>query len=180
MGRDRYATPVSCALHFGQRGGSDHLWQLGAFVRAVQPRVVVQIHRPPALCVVSFCELMQATFASLAAPVDPHWIGRIGRDAMRHAVVRNSADREQLAPERFLDLDYRELVQDPINIVRRIYRHAGFELDELTAARMQQWLGEGETQPRRGHRAAPADFGLSAAQLEEDFACYRQFAPRRG
>lgn len=153
-----------------------HLWQLGAFVRAVQPRVVVQIHRPAALCVVSFCELMQATFESLSAPVDPHWIGRTGREAMRRALARNAADREGLAPGCFLDVDYRELVQDPINVVRRVYRQAEFSLDEAIAARMQQWLREGETQPRRGHRAAPADFGLSAAELEEDFRCYRQFA----
>ncbi|MEM9387484.1 MAG: sulfotransferase [Pseudomonadota bacterium] len=157
-----------------------HLWQLGALVKAVQPRVVVQIHRPAALCVVSFCELLQATFESLGAPVDPRWIGGIAREAMCRAVQRNGADRARLAPRLFYDVDYRELVQEPIETVRRLYAHAGFTLDDPTAMRMHRWLREGETQARRGRRAQPADFGLQADALEEEFSCYRQFAPASG
>jgi len=77
-------------------------------------------------------------------------------------------------PGLFIDVDYRELIADPIGVVRRLYAQLGLTFTTELGERMKSWLNDQRRRERRAHRYALADFGLSRAMIEERFATYAQ------
>jgi hypothetical protein len=99
----------------------------------------------------------------------------LGHSALQRAEVlfeRMLAAREQMAPERVIDVQYRDVVENPIEVVHRIYAHFGRSLSHEAEARMARWLAE---HPRHGHgvhRYTLAEFGLEREQVEQAFGDY--------
>jgi hypothetical protein len=149
-----------------------HLWHLAALAQALPKATFVQIHRSPAACTVSFCELLQANFAAVAASPDPAWIGEQARWLMRTALARCVAQRAQLPAARFVDVAYDALTRDPIGTVREIYAGAGLALGAEAEARMRGWLEAGVSRASGGRRPSLGDYGVEAAVVERDFAAF--------
>jgi LPS sulfotransferase NodH len=80
--------------------------------------------------------------------------------------------REQ-HPQRFMDLDYRELVEDPMAAVARIHAFVDEPLGRLSRKRMLEWAEENARDRRPIHRYTLEQFGLSEAGLARDFQRYR-------
>ena len=78
------------------------------------------------------------------------------------------------APAQFLDVRFEDTVRHPLDVVRRLYAFIGWELTADVLGRMRAWLVEDEKSHTASHEYAPEGFGLSEAQLERDFARYRQ------
>jgi hypothetical protein len=82
------------------------------------------------------------------------------------------AQRDNLEPNRVLDLPYLEIRRDPIAAVRRVYQHFDWTLAGEAEDRMRALLA---AQPRDQvgfHRYDPAQFGLATDEMSEYFADY--------
>ena len=82
------------------------------------------------------------------------------------------AAREQMAPERVIDVQYHDVVENPIGVARRIYAHFGRSLSHEAEVRMTRWLAE---HPRHGHgvhRYTLEEFGLEREQVEQACGAY--------
>ena len=82
-------------------------------------------------------------------------------------------DYREAHPEPFLDLDYAELVADPMAAAGRIYDFAGEELDAEAEACMREWAEENVRDRRPVHHYTLERFGYTEAGLARDFARYR-------
>ena len=73
----------------------------------------------------------------------------------------------------FIDVTYRELVSDPLAVVRRIYERLDIRLSEVAAERMQR-LASARSQYKKGRhdRTAMADLGLDCAAENPRFEEY--------
>jgi hypothetical protein len=150
-----------------------HLWAVDAICEVFPDAVIVQQHREPAKCVASYCSLTAYAYAPIMTKVDRAQIGQLALRYLRDALARNVAARRRLPPARFVDIDYAQLMDDPMACAERVYAAAGRDLTPAARAAMQQYLaGQKRAHRVRHHEYTLADYGLSHAAVEDAFAAY--------
>lgn len=166
-----------------QRGGAPlvlkdpcHLWHLDALLQVFPDARVIQLHRPPEQVVGSFASLCQALHEGGATPRTSAEIGRYAVDLLAQGLQRIDAVRATLAPERILDVDYRELVGDPLATLQRIYTSLGLQFQARDEA--ATWLAENQGLSGR-HRYELHEFGLDASVVQRRFTEGRCVPARR-
>jgi hypothetical protein len=86
---------------------------------------------------------------------------------------RAVAVRDKVPAGVVVDVAYSELVADPASAVHRLYRDMDRRLERHVEAAIAQWAA-GHPQHRHGpHRYGLAEFGLTAGEVDEAFAGYR-------
>ena len=88
------------------------------------------------------------------------------------AIVERAADVRYAAPDRFLDVHYGDLVDDPIATVHRIYDHFGYRRNERMDTAMRDWLTRDPGKKRTSHRYDLEQFGLDRETMERLFKGY--------
>lgn len=150
-----------------------HLWHLDALLDTFPDAVVIQLHRDPAEAVSSLCSLCHSLQTMDSGHSDPAATGAYCVEMVDRglpAMLRLRAERPQA---RFVDVEYRRLIRDPLAELERISEAAGRPLDERGALAVSHWLEKSPHRPG-GHRYRPEDFGLKAAALRERYADYIQ------
>ena len=147
-----------------------HLDALDALMTVFPDALVVQTHRDPVTCVGSAC--------SLAATSTRGWsdvfVGeRLGRDVLtalsREAEVFAEA-RSRYDSAQFVDVEYADLVADPVGTVHGVYDAFGLPWDDTVAGAVTEEhrrSREGPRAPR--HTYDLADHGLTESQVRSAF-----------
>src|SRR3546814_7026311 len=92
---------------------------------------------------------------------------------MQRALTHATRVREQ-SPAQFLDVQFRDTVKRPMDVVHDIYRWLKLDLPADAERAMRDWLAADEKAHQSGGHVYTAEqFGLSDAQLRRDFADYR-------
>jgi hypothetical protein len=99
-------------------------------------------------------------------------IGQGNRRRWVPALERFTALRERIGDDRFIDIDYRDLLKDPVTVARETLARIGVTLDEEGETAIRSWLTENARDQRTSHEYSAAQFGLSESELEQDFANY--------
>jgi hypothetical protein len=134
---------------------------------------VVQTHRDPAKVLPSFSSLMRMFRVLYAQHVDSRALGRESTEMWVRIIERFLAARDSRgANDGVLDIQYRDLVANPMAVVARIYEHFGFELTPQAEGLMRQWLANHPQNKHGRHRYTPEEFGLEAHELRRRFAGY--------
>jgi hypothetical protein len=74
--------------------------------------------------------------------------------------------------ERFLDVNYRELVADPLGLIRRLYTHFDLPFSDEAARRMRRHLANYPKDKHGAHAYSLAAFGLDHGELAHRFKGY--------
>jgi Sulfotransferase family len=151
-----------------------HLFFLDVLLTVFPDVCVVHTHRDPSTAMASLCSLMATArrFYShrvvdqrLGAPCLATWGTAL--DRMLH--VRAAAD-----PARFYDLQYEDLLADPLDAVHRIYAYFGYTAAPGMDTGMRQWLATHPQHQHGVHQYALSHFGLDRATIEQRCAAYIQ------
>ncbi|MFQ3167827.1 MAG: hypothetical protein ACI8QI_000360 [Limisphaerales bacterium] len=147
-----------------------HLPGLGGLLSVFPDARIVQTHRGaesvlPSIC--SLCEITQSAASDTVdkAAIGAHWHQRLLEIERRSTEVRAAAD-----PEQFLDVQYADLVGDPIGTVRLIYEHHGLDYSTEFENGMNQWLADNRQHKHGAHRYSLEEYGLDAKTVRADFA----------
>lgn len=135
---------------------------------------IVQTHRDPLATLPSIASMYASLWRLASDEVDEHEIGRHCLERYSRALARCLESRERLPGERFLDVDYRDLVADPMTQVRRIHEFLGRELDDAAEDAMRVELARHARDLREAHDYSLARFGLREDEIAEAFAGYRK------
>ena len=155
----------------------DHAYGLDALFSVFPDARVIQTHRNPADVLKSCVQLIEVLHGTFARARDRREHGmresRVLADSMER-LIRFRECRPDLE-ERFLDLNYRELVADPMAAIERIYQHAEMPLTPAAARAMRQLVGLRSRYPTRRRGASLSDFGIDARAEATRFKhyCYR-------
>jgi hypothetical protein len=151
-----------------------HLEQLPALLEVFPGAKVIVTHRDPAKVVPSFCSMMAHARRLFSDDVDLEAVGRQIRAKQSKGVTDAMEARRTLPSDAFLDVHYADLMRDPMKEVRRIYDFLDYELRPEAVEAMNAFRGENPKDKRGVHRYGPEAFGLTRAQLDADFAAYRE------
>jgi LPS sulfotransferase NodH len=151
-----------------------HLGHLDALLGALPGCTVVICHRHPHQAVASYASLVHTLRRAYGEGVSPAAVGRQALDRAATATARALDVRAAAPGEAFVDVAYRELVTDPVSVVRRIYERRGRPLPADTEDRMRAWLGANPQHKHGSHRYDLAGFGLTGDEVDAAFARYTE------
>jgi len=153
--------------HPGYLGYLDDLLQVYPNAR------VLWLHRDPVEMLASCCNLCAVTRAIRTDSVDLKHIGLSVVNSTLWRIERGMRARERQAPDRFLDVRYRDLVRDPMAAAARIYEWLGFPLTAEVKENFGAYLhGNQRERSRYRHQYTLETFGLDAASLRPKFREY--------
>ena len=161
-----------------------HLGSLDALFREYPDAMVIQTHRDPVKVIASVSSLHFTVRGTSSDATDARAIGGEQTDlwaSMLARTVKARSDGPEREP-RVLDVLYRDLVADPIDVVRRIYAHIEEPFTADTDARMRRFLADNARDKHGTHRYDAASFGLDAKTTRARFSAYmdRFAVPREG
>ncbi|BDB45244.1 MULTISPECIES: sulfotransferase family protein [Mycobacterium] len=148
-----------------------HLFALDALMATYPDALVIQTHRPVETIMASMCSLAQHTAEGWSKAFTPEQIGTDSMDTWSRGLERFNTARANYDSAQFYDVDYQDLVADPLGTVADIYRHFGLTLTDEARKAMEASHSEsqqGERAPK--HKYSLADYGLTAEQVKERFA----------
>ena len=159
-----------------------HLASLDALLGEYPDALIVQTHRDPVKVLPSVSSLHYALRAATSDELDPRRIGREQTRLWSESLSRAVAVRDRLPQHagQFIDIQFQEIVRDPMGAVRRIYGHFDMPLSSEAERRMIAFIASNPRDKHGTHRYTPAMFGLDAAEISRQFEdYYRRFGVPR-
>jgi len=152
----------------------DHAYGLQALFSVFPDAQIVQTHRNPLEVLKSLIQLTEVLQRLFARPENCDEHGEREATALSAAMERFIAFRDA-RPElssRFVDVNYFELVADPLAVVRRIYRQFDMPLSETAVERMRQLTLQRSRYSGGRTALALADMGLDVSAQASRFTGY--------
>jgi hypothetical protein len=153
-----------------------HVFGLRALFDVYPDAGVVMTHRDPLEVVPSTASLHTTLRSTFCTEADPRRVGPEQAQRWAEGITRALAARDAgCAPaNRFVDVQYTDLVRDPLAVVRRVYRHFDLSLTDGVEGHMRRFLAENPQGKHGPHRYDLAQFGLDPEAERERFRAYRE------
>ncbi len=149
-----------------------HLWGIHGLLKHFPDACIVQTHRDPKKAIPSCSSLAVAARGAGARRVDPVEVGAQIKDQLTYGLNRTIEARSTLGPDRFFDVQFRQIVDDPMNVIRDIYRHFDLQLDDGAERAMQTEISANPQHAKGQHRYSSDRFGWSSSDLTNVFSDY--------
>ncbi|WP_059016667.1 sulfotransferase [Mycobacterium sp. M26] len=147
-----------------------HLFALDAVFAAYPDALILQCHRPAETIMASMCSLSAHTTAGWSNTFAGDVIGADALETWSRGLERFNAVRRDHDEAQFYDVDYFELIRNPVGTVENIYSHFGIEMTDAARAAIQATDEESKQGPRAPkHTYSLADYGLTEDQVKERF-----------
>jgi hypothetical protein len=154
-----------------------HLWSLPALLAEYPDACLVATHRDPLKVLSSVTSLTTTLRAMASDRIDPgdiahewsYWNAR----AFDAAVTARESGL--VTPERVVDVQFRELMADPIAAIRKIYDKFDLELTDVAAERMRRHLAANPDDKHGKHGHTFADTGLDVGIEREKVRRYQDY-----
>ena len=160
-----------------------HLMELEALISAYPDACFIQTHREPREFMGSWVSLIEQLRFRTTEPTPRPILGEEQLADMSTMLDRAVAFREARPDlqQRWCDVSYVDLVEDPWATVRGIYEHFGWPLEPAAVAAMEAWQ-QRQAERRRHevrHTYDLADYDLTPEAVDAAFSRYREFIAAR-
>ncbi len=149
-----------------------HLLFLDHLDRVFPDARYVMTHRDPAEVIVSVADLYAEVATMFSDHIDLEYLGRLNVEHWSVGMERTLAFRDGGAEDRFYDIDFRAMQQDPIGEVRGLYSWLGEPVSDEFEAGMQRWWHENAETRQASVHPDPATFGINLDEVRPLFADY--------
>jgi hypothetical protein len=85
--------------------------------------------------------------------------------------LRELAEVRDRRPDRIVDVDFKDQMSDPVGTAVRVLGDLGIPADRDA---LEAYMARNKEERHGSHSYTAEDFGLSEAQLEQDFAFYQE------
>ena len=145
-----------------------HLFAPEALHAALPDATIVMTHRDPAKSIPSVCSLNATARRGNDRAYDAAKLGREQQELWARGIDRLIAARGRCR-DRFVDVHFHELAEDPLAVLRPIGERAGSELTPTDERAARDWLS---ANPARPHRYEASEFGLSDEAIRDRYSEY--------
>ncbi len=145
---------------------------LDALTEVYPDAQLVMTHRDPVDVVGSACSLTKHVRMMFSDNVDMEYIGESMMDTFEEMIHRAEAYKKQHGEEAIYDLQYADLMQDPLGELRKIYHHFDEPWTAEAESAMKKCLAENPKGKHGKHEYTLEEFGLTREQVQERFRGY--------
>ena len=150
---------------------SHALW-LETLLQVYPDARLVWTHRDPFAATGSFCSLIAVSHQNFAGRVDAQFLGEdCSYQAVLHA-NRIMDTRDRVGEDRIIDVHYADLLREPIDTMRTLYKALGDEFTPEAEHGMRRWLADNPQDKFGRHEYKLTQFGLSVETLQPVFERY--------
>lgn len=146
--------------------GAAHLYFLDALLEEIPGALLVQTHRDTRQMIPSLSSMITCFRELSHARVDPKTIGPECLILVKNLMERGEQARHAHPDASIIDVQYDELIADPIGQVRKIHQRFDLGWDPVHEQRMKSWLATHPANRHGVHRYHIDQYGLNAF-LEE-------------
>jgi hypothetical protein len=125
-----------------------HLFALDALMATYPDALVIQTHRPVETIMASMCSLAQQTADGWSTTFSGAQIGADAMETWSRGLERFDTARAKYDSAQFYDVDYHDLIADPMGTVAEVYRHFGLALTDDARQAMADIHAESQTGAR--------------------------------
>ncbi len=151
-----------------------HALHLDALTATYPDARLVLMHRDPTVLCASVCSLISTLTGTFSDADHKRYIATHWTEMLARSVEAVEAFRAASPGAQIVDVQYADLVRDPLGTMRRVYGAFGEELDGAALAAMTRHV-ESHPRGRFGrHRYDLAAFGLNGGEIAERFRGYVQ------
>jgi hypothetical protein len=152
----------------------EHTHNLPTLLSEYPDARIVQMNRATSEVLPSLCSLtyyaQHLTIRNVTAEsIGRETIERIGRSARASRAESRAAARELAAPGQIYELEFTELMKDPVAATEGIYAHFGMEVPADMKPALAAWMGRNHGDKRPRHKYSLEMFGLTEADVEKAF-----------
>ena len=151
-----------------------HLGYVDVIDELMPQATFVQTHRDPIATIPSFSSFVHELWQGVSVDADPHEAARQWSSTLEEHLNHCLAVRARLPKEKFIDVDFRDTVSEPLSVVERIYRRIGMPMTEDARMRIEAYMNSHPREGRPKHEYTLEQFGFTEAELERRFRAYRE------
>jgi hypothetical protein len=137
---------------------------------------IVMTHRSPVSAVPSYASMVTAMTAQYSDAADPHAIGAYWNARFTESLSRFEDVRAR-RPDRVIDVPFAGTVAQPLATATSVLAALGLTPGPGDHEAFERYLEINRQERHGSHSYRAEDFGLSAEQLERDFAFYERAHP---
>jgi len=145
---------------------------LDALTEVYPDAQLVMTHRDPAEVVGSICSLIKHVRKVYSDDVDLKGIGGSFIDTFQVMIDRAIAYKEKHGWDSILDVQYADMMRDPLGTVRGIYEHFGEPYTPEARAAMEAYMADNQQGKHGKHSYSLEEYGLTRESVHERFRDY--------
>lgn len=149
-----------------------HLMGLDSLLKVYPDACIIHTHRDPQKVVPSACSLAEATRGIVAKQMDLHGLGAQVVEQLAPP-LEHAAELRNTYPDNFIDIQYTDIVSDPMNVVEKIYDRFGFTISDASRKAMLAEVHDSPQHQRGRHSYTLEKYGLTQEIIETRFSAYR-------
>jgi hypothetical protein len=149
-----------------------HMFALDALVEAYPNAKFLWSHRDPAKVMGSVCSLIRYVRSWSSDRDDAVELGREQVESWVEAVRRAMDFRNRVGDDRFADVSFADLQNDPVRTLHAGYEALGLTFSDATLQAVRRWSEDHPPGARGAHDYDLADYGLTPHGVRERFADY--------
>jgi hypothetical protein len=150
-----------------------HCEQLGPLMATFPDATVAFTHRDPVSVIQSAITMMAYSDRLRRNSIDPQWLLDYWSDRVHRLLSACVRDRDLVAPERSIDINFHQLNGNEMPVLERLYQCADVDLPPKVQQRFQRYL-DGNPRGKHGRIRYELErhFGTSAEELRGRFGFY--------
>lgn len=150
-----------------------HLMRLPALFAVYPDARIIMTHRDPVKTLPSSISTLIAG-RRVRSDDDPAALVAGSEFGLQFVLNATVAQRPSLPAAQIADLQYVDLMTDPVGAIENTYDALGLDFDAAMADRIRAYLAARPQDKHGKHRYSAADFGLETDQIRKDFAPYTE------
>jgi len=151
-----------------------HIWNMDALMAVYPDAQVIFTHRDITKALASHCSLSAKMASKLKRSLDVNELGEFWLEYTRIGLERAMESRKNIPESQLYDVRLRDLMANPMTVLRDIYAHFDLELNAEIAGLLEERIAEKPTSQEGEHEYAIEDFGLTDEQVRETLRAYNE------
>lgn len=151
-----------------------HMENLDEIMKVFPDAVIVQTHRDPVTATVSLSSLTCTGIRNYFDHPNPLVVGDYISSAVERLLNGINAYRQANPQQPVVDIQFRELMADPLTMVRRVYAVCGKTLAAEDETRIRAYLDAHPRHKNGGHEYSADDFGIDLDERYRALSFYMQ------
>jgi hypothetical protein len=147
-----------------------HLWALDIITEMFPDACIIITHRNPLEAVTSYASMMAAMLKDRI--YDKKAFGAVVMEYLARKVESSIKQRDNIAAQRILDVQFNDFRNQPLDVVDNIYSHFNIELSVESEQAIQQYAKAHPMGKHGKHEYNVEEFGLTEQQIIDRFDFY--------
>lgn len=154
-----------------------HLWALDILIEQFPDCSIIITHRNPLECVTSYASMMAALMTN--REFDKRQLGPVVMEYLARKMEKAIALRKQNNPARFIDIQFEDFIEQPLQTANKIYAHFQMPMSTDTRQSMKNYADAHPMGKHGKHEYQLDEYGLDMARILKRFDFYiREYQPR--